>query len=124
MQATEQTTEMATDEQGYNGWKNYETWAAHLWITNDQGSYYAARELTEEALAEEDAKADAGEMAAPRSAVADALSGWIEELVIDPLAKGVSGYNVGGLAVDLLRGAFGSIDWFEVADAMIEDVTE
>ena len=23
----------------YNGWKNYETWAAALWIDNDSSSY-------------------------------------------------------------------------------------
>ena len=38
-----------TDEQGYNGWTNYETWAANLHIDNDQQSqeYWmgAAREI-------------------------------------------------------------------------------
>lgn len=31
----------------YNGWKNYCTWAAALWIDNDQGSYNYFREYVQ-----------------------------------------------------------------------------
>ena len=30
-------------EQGYNGWKNYETWNVALWVCNDEGLYREAR---------------------------------------------------------------------------------
>jgi len=33
-----------SNEQTYNGWTNRETWAAHLYITNDQGLYEYMRE--------------------------------------------------------------------------------
>ena len=37
----------------YNGWSNYETWAAKLWMDNDEGAYHdvtsKATELAEEA---------------------------------------------------------------------------
>lgn len=28
----------------YNGWTNWETWMVNLWMTNDVGTYEAARE--------------------------------------------------------------------------------
>ena len=36
---------MTKDEQGYNGWANYETWNVALWIGNDEGLYRMAKIL-------------------------------------------------------------------------------
>lgn len=30
---------MTRDEQGYNGWANWDTWVTMLWLQNDEGSY-------------------------------------------------------------------------------------
>lgn len=33
------------DEQGFNGWRNWETWNVALWISNDMGLYSIAQEF-------------------------------------------------------------------------------
>jgi hypothetical protein len=93
---------------GYNGWSNYETWAAALWIDNEQGSYAYSRELVAEA-------AEGSET--PTVDAADALKEWAEETWIDPVLE-----DVATMAVDLLRGAFSEIDWHEIAGGYLSEL--
>ena len=44
----------------YNGWTNRETWAANLWLSNDEGLYYMALERVAE-LGDEPSDMAAGE---------------------------------------------------------------
>jgi hypothetical protein len=92
----------------YNGWRNYETWDVALWIDNDQGSYYYARELV----------ADAARDAEPetrRIDVADALKEWFEAGAPEMAASAYS---------DLLNAAMGEVDWLEIADHYLSDLED
>ena len=79
----------------YNGWANWETWNANLWLTNDPGTYEACLE-----------------------AIGDLPRGWmagvaLQEMVEELLADGI---RLIGDEVTMWR-----IDWQAIADGFIED---
>ena len=37
-------------DETYNGWSNWETWCANLWLENDEGTYDMVRETVSDAL--------------------------------------------------------------------------
>jgi hypothetical protein len=76
----------------FNGWRNYPTWAVHLWLTNDEATYSAA-------------------VWEARRGV-HALREFVEELVLDE--------GPASLASDLLGWALGEVDWESVAAALLE----
>lgn len=90
-----------SDDKTYNGWKNYETWAANLWIDgltvddliSDPEEYEDDQELT--------------------YAVAKALESYVDEL--DPLADECSMFS------DLLHAAMHEIDYYEIAEHYVSD---
>lgn len=106
------------DEQGYNGWKNYETWVMGFWIDNDQWSYNTAREVVRDAYTALETNAflqGQPEDLANRYATgraADALRDWQEEQMPE----------IEGVWTDLLRAAFSEIDWYEIAENMLAEV--
>ncbi len=103
-------------DENYNGWSNYETWAVHLWLTNEQGTYNFCRELAHECIEQacECAQVREGiwqEIQARRFLLADRLKQHIQEH--DPLADHASMYS------DLLGAAISEVDWHEVANAFL-----
>jgi len=38
-----------SENKGYDGWKNYETWCTALWIDNEPGTYETRREMAQRA---------------------------------------------------------------------------
>jgi hypothetical protein len=97
------------EETGYNGWKNYETWAVALWIDNDQGSYTTSRAIVSEA------KAGAIFADTPTFAVANALEAWIKDDAPDLEAS---------LWSDLLGAALSEVSWYEIAENYLSELDE
>lgn len=85
-------------EKTYNGWTNYETWCVNLWLSNDQGSYNATREIVAEG---EDYEA------------AERLKEWVA-------AEGFP-LKEPSLYSDLLTGALSEVNWLEVVKAFREE---
>ena len=101
-----------TDEQGYNGWKNYETWAVALWIDNEEWSYNETRSqaqvFTEDPEDERNGRTVEG-------VYADWLKEYVEETMPDLGAS---------LWSDLLNAAFGEVDWYEIAENYLSEIEE
>lgn len=88
---------------GYNGWNNYETWVANLWLDE---SYHAVCELVDQCIRESDDRDDAVRMC--REAIKELMESDIPDL-------GSS------FAADMLSAAMHEVDWHEIAEHRIED---
>ncbi|RJQ53387.1 MAG: hypothetical protein C4521_07590 [Actinobacteria bacterium] len=86
-------------EETYNGWTNRETWALHLWITNDEGLYHDARDHLRHA--------HGGDLA-------EALKTWTEELFDQEATQ-----ELRSMRDDV--GSLWRVNWKEVADALLEE---
>jgi hypothetical protein len=96
----------------YNGWKNYETWAACLWLDNDEGTYSYWRAAAREAYRDAESGPHLTRRQAARADLADRLRDEIEE----------SAPPLDGLSADLLHAALSEIDWYEIAESYLDDV--
>ena len=86
----------------YNGWTNYETWNVKLWLDNDQGEhdYWLLRSWEVD-----------GDVYALENELKDAVYENYPD--IPP-----SMYS------DILNAGLSSVNWREIAEAMIEDAKE
>lgn len=99
----------------FNGWQNYETWVANLWLSNDQGTYDYWREMTREVLRASEATGIFTRAEIARNDLAERLEKAIQEN--NPCTEA-------SLYSDLLNGAIAEIDWHEVATAFLEDIAQ
>ena len=82
----------------YNGWRNYETWAVNLWLTNDPFCYEQLMSIVQnpDTLGEQ----------------STALREWIRHDQGDMADNAEPG--VAGMYVDLLASAFDMVNWNEI----------
>lgn len=90
----------------YNGWPSYETWSAHMWLTEDGGRPWFAR--GEAALAHRN-----GDRRAATEDLARDLRQWHEER--EPLTEGASFWS------DILSRALARVDWRRLAEAFLPE---
>ena len=101
-------------DETFNGWKNYPTWAVNLWLSNDEGLYREALRLTGHTI---DVNRDDEDVTpSQRRQVADILKEWVRDDLAPDLGASFSS--------DLLGYALDCVDWFEIADAWIENVND
>lgn len=91
---------MSADVNGYQGWKNWETWNVALWIDNEQGSHEFWRERALENP-----------------------HGLAEELH-ESFEESATEYGLVGALSDLLSAALRKVDWDELAQHFVSDAIE
>lgn len=100
------------EEEGYQGWRNYETWVVNLWIDNERGDYEYWRERTDEVMSSSEAHDSFSQEDVAKGTLADELKEWLEEAMPDEMS---------GMFVDLLKGAISEVDTYEIAGHWVDD---
>jgi hypothetical protein len=116
-------------DEGYNGWKNYETWAVGMYLDGNYdgpGTYYETIERVRGALEWDHPTSEYWtEDEAKRFATADALRDWVYENVHpESIDDDHPDPELHPLVSDLLGASLSEVDWHELADAWIENVSE
>ena len=89
----------------YNGWTNYETWLANLWL---------------DGLTFEDYIQDLSDDFETKDAVLDWCSDYLEQLVDDLIDEDARSRT--GFVNDLLNSAFQEIDFRDIAEHYVDDI--
>lgn len=88
-----------SNDRTYNGWYNYETWLANLWIQNDEALYAA---LHADVVAADSI-----------SEAFHVLTSWLNN-EFDLFREAAAAGERTGLFIDLLHVALGHINWHEI----------
>jgi septation ring formation regulator EzrA len=105
-------------DNSYHGWTNRETWAANLWITNDQGLYYSALERLHDAQDVADEIDRDVDDKTNYYMLAGSLKDWWEELT-DLREELMTAENILTMVRDI--GDEDKIDWQEIAESLLSE---
>ncbi len=107
------------NDRTYNGWTNYETWCAKLWMDNEENSYKhwqtTARAMHE--FAEPSGSISRADAA--RHDLANRLESEHSEFA-DAFIDG----KPACVFTDLLRSALGAVNWHEIAESLLSDLPD
>jgi hypothetical protein len=98
--------------QEHNGWSNRETWATKLWVDNDQGLYYYAKDM-------------AGGYHDDKRGLADALEEWITELLdMEQVFTAPVEQRKALISMASDIGSLYRVNWYEIAESLLSELVE
>ncbi len=103
----------------YNGWTNYETWAVGMYLDGNytgSGTYEYTIETVRTAMTNVEENRCSSPEQRTRWSVAEAL----RDMMSEEMDLGAQD----GLASDLLNASWSMVNWYELADAWIENLAE
>jgi hypothetical protein len=104
-------------ETTYNGFANYETWLVALWLGNEYETYRRWQCISRDEWV--NARRQEPGQTVPRELAASAVANRLKDEVED-----ASPLTAASLYSDLLRATLSEVDWYEVAENLLDDVTE
>lgn len=108
-------------DETYNGWTNYETWAVKLWIDNEEHDQNYWLEQARDIQTPERIAALRNDY--NQDVTAERLAVWnLAEQLKDEHQEGMP--EVTGVFSDLMSHSLGRVDWYAIAESLIEDAAE
>lgn len=104
------------DTDGYQGWKNYPTWAVNLWLSNDEALYNEALDIARDVYRGQIESTGNADPNFGLGVLAQSYKDWVTNDLAPDLGA--------TFAADLLGYALDEVDWYEIAKAWIEQVQE
>jgi hypothetical protein len=98
----------------YNGWTNYETWNAALWLSNDESSQDLCNELAQHAYDRAEDKAPFSRTENAAFALADQIRGIFDEQASESPTL--------GWMADAVNTYLSEVNWHEIAKGYMENV--
>lgn len=111
-----------SEENRYNGWRNYETWVVNLWIDNEEPLYEERRERVCEIIRD---NLDSGEL--DRDTAIREVADWLKQWVTDDIPETFFPDTVAKVQesatmyADLLGSALADVDWREIAEHDVDN---
>lgn len=99
----------------HHGFRNYQTWVVNLWWKNEQGTHADVYSLAVDCMRRYHVDS------CPRGLVISRLAEELENYFEEQSSEKLDAIGECGVLVDLLRSAIDDVDFYEIAESVVDD---